>query len=192
MLRAVNPDLLAWDWERTNPFRWQVWLSLDGGATFILPDGYWLPGDGRQFAPDGEELHLIVGVDAAGREITGRSNAVQPSDAPAPPAIPPTPVLTQFEVIDNNGQIDVNIAWTWAGQGWPDTGQFYVDLQCDDTRDQSGGEMPLVHTTVNGPGRSCSLTNLGAAEDKAYYCRVQYRLGTTYSAFTDWMFGNPY
>ena len=44
-----------------------------------------MAGDARQFAPDGgSELHFIVGVDADGNEITARSNAVRPDDAPQP------------------------------------------------------------------------------------------------------------
>ena len=84
VLRAAYPDLLQWDWDLPNPYKWNVWLSLDGGATYFLPDGYWMYGDARQFAPDGEELHYIVGVDADGKEITQHSNAVHPSDAQAP------------------------------------------------------------------------------------------------------------
>ena len=83
VLRAVYPDLLQWDWDFPDPYKWNVWQSLDGGASYILVDGYWEYGDARQFAPDGGgELHFIVGVDADGNEITGRSNAVRPDDAP--------------------------------------------------------------------------------------------------------------
>jgi hypothetical protein len=84
-LSAVYPDKLAWDWDLPNPYKWNVWLSLDGGASYILPDGYWMYGDQRQFSPDGGgELHFIVGVDELGREITERSNSVRPDDAPSP------------------------------------------------------------------------------------------------------------
>jgi hypothetical protein len=85
VLRAVYPDLLQWDWNFPNPYKWNVWLSLDGGATYILPSDYWMYGDARQFAPDGGgEPHYIVGVDESGREITAHSNAVRPDDAPVP------------------------------------------------------------------------------------------------------------
>jgi len=85
VLRAVYPDLLQWNWDLPNPYKWNVWLSLDGGANYILVDGYWEYGDARQFAPDGGgELHFIVGVDQDGNEITQRSNAVRPDDAPLP------------------------------------------------------------------------------------------------------------
>ena len=44
-------------------------------------------GDARQFAPDGgSEFYFIVGVDAAGVEITERSNWIRPDDA-----VPPVP-----------------------------------------------------------------------------------------------------
>ena len=76
MLRAVYPDLLQWSWNLPDPYKWNVWLSLDDGESYILVDGYWMYGDSRQFAPDGgSELHFIVGVDEDGNEITARSNA---------------------------------------------------------------------------------------------------------------------
>ena len=85
VLAAQYPDKLVWDWDLVNPFKWDVWQSLDNGASYILVDGYWMYGDARQFAPDGGgELPFIVGVDEAGYEITERSNAVHPDDAAAP------------------------------------------------------------------------------------------------------------
>ncbi len=86
VLRAAYPDKLVWDWDLVNPFKWNVWQSLDDGASYILVDGYWMYGDARQFAPDsGGQLHFIVGVDEAGNEVTERSNAVHPEDAAVPP-----------------------------------------------------------------------------------------------------------
>jgi len=85
VLRAAYPTLLRWDWDLPNPFKWNVWLSWDNGASWVFVEDYWHYGDSRQFAPDGgHELYFIVGVDAAGNEITGRSNIVRPDDAPAP------------------------------------------------------------------------------------------------------------
>ena len=89
VLRAAYPDLLQWDWELADPFKWNVYVSPDGGATFSMPEDYWVNGDAREFAPDGgSELHFIVGVDANGREITVRSNPICPDDCspPTPPA----------------------------------------------------------------------------------------------------------
>ena len=86
MLRAAYPDLLQWDWDWPNPYQWNVYVSLDGGVTFFMPEDYWTDGDAREFAPDGgSEFHFIVGVDANGKEITQRSNSVQPDDGIAPP-----------------------------------------------------------------------------------------------------------
>jgi hypothetical protein len=85
VVRAQYPSLLAWDWNLANPYKWNVWLSLDGGVTYFMPEDYWAYGAARQFAPDGgSELHFIVGVDANGKEITRRSNAVRPDDAGSP------------------------------------------------------------------------------------------------------------
>ena len=88
MLRAAFPDLLQWDWLLPNPYKWNVWMSMDGGNTYILIEDYWGYGDARQFAPDGGgELYYIVGIDDTGREITKHSNIVRPDDAPSPPSL---------------------------------------------------------------------------------------------------------
>ena len=85
VLRAAYPDLLRWDWDLPNPFKWNVWMSMDSGASWMLIEDYWMYGDARQFAPDGGgELYFIVGVDAAGVEITERSNWIRPDDAVVP------------------------------------------------------------------------------------------------------------
>ena len=90
VLRAVYPDLLAWDWDLPNPAHWNIWVSLDGGATYTHPSDYQVAGDVRQFAPDGGgERHYIVGVDATGTEITLHSNYVRPDDG-VPPLDAPT------------------------------------------------------------------------------------------------------
>ena len=192
VLRAAYPDLLRWDWELPNPFKWNVWMSLDGGVSWILIEDYWMYGDARQFAPDGgSELHFIVGVDVDGNEVTYRSNSVRPDDGVLPP-VPPAPVVTTFEVIDNNGQIDLNIAWTWDGLGWPDDGIFIVEIHADDTYDQGGGIMFLTSSVVTCPGRTQSLAGVCAAEDKGYYCRVVYKKGTTVGAYSALVYGNPY
>jgi hypothetical protein len=89
VLRAVYPDLLQWDWDLSNPYKWNVWMSLNGGTSWMLIEDYWMYGDARQFAPDGgSELYYIVGIDASGNEITKHSNAVRPDDAVPPPAAP--------------------------------------------------------------------------------------------------------
>ena len=85
VLRAAYPDLLRWDWDLPNPYKWNVWMSMDGGNSYFLVDDYWVYGDARQFAPDGGgELYYIVGIDETGREITKHSNLVRPDDAPVP------------------------------------------------------------------------------------------------------------
>ena len=85
VLRPEYPDKLAWNWSLPNPYKWNVWMSLDGGTSWMLVDDYWTYGDGRRFAPDGGfELYYIVGVDASGNEITEHSNLARPDDAPVP------------------------------------------------------------------------------------------------------------
>ena len=73
-------SLATWEWPYANPARWDAYNSLDGGLTFQFDDS--AAGDARQYAPDGgQHLMFIVGVDASGKEITERSNAVRPDDA---------------------------------------------------------------------------------------------------------------
>ena len=85
VLRAQYPDKLAWDWDRPNPYKWNVWMSLNGGASWLLIEDYWMYGDARQFAPDGgSELYFIVGIDESGNEITAHSNIIRPDDAVVP------------------------------------------------------------------------------------------------------------
>ncbi len=100
------PSLLQWTWDLANPYKWNVWLTLDGGVTFFMPEEYWAYGAARQFAPDGgSQLHFIVGVDANGKEITHRSNTVRPDDAPAPLNAP-----SGLIAVDDIGSI--NLSWT--------------------------------------------------------------------------------
>ena len=82
VLAAQYPSLAVWDWPYANPFRWNAYNSLDGGATWGLIG--FEDGDARQYAPDGDEPMFVVGVDSYGREITEHSNVVQVEDAPAP------------------------------------------------------------------------------------------------------------
>lgn len=109
VLRAQYPDKLAWDWNYANPYKWNVWQSLDGGSTYFLSDGYWMYGDARQFAPDGPgELHFIVGVDAAGNEITEHSNAVRP-DSALPPIELLSGLFAYWKLDENEG----NTRYDW-------------------------------------------------------------------------------
>ena len=81
VLRPAYAELLQWDWNHAEPFRWNVFQSLDGGETYFFIEDYWADGSARHFAPDGgSELYFIVGVDADGNEVTAHSNAVRPDD----------------------------------------------------------------------------------------------------------------
>jgi len=85
VLSPKYPDLLVWKWNHPDPYRWNVYISLDGGKTYFLIEDYWAYGNKRQFAPDGgSEWMYIVGVDQSGKEVTKHSNAVRPDDAPVP------------------------------------------------------------------------------------------------------------
>ena len=80
-LSPKYPDLLVWKWHHPDPYRWYIYISLDHGKTFFHIDDYWMYGNARQFAPDGEEPAYIVGVDRSGKEITRHSRIVNPGDA---------------------------------------------------------------------------------------------------------------
>ena len=85
LLRPQYPDLLVWEWPYANPYQWRVYWSNTPDGPWNFVEDYWHYGDSRQFAPDGgSPYHLIVGVDQLGNEVTGRSNAVRPDDAPVP------------------------------------------------------------------------------------------------------------
>ena len=85
VLRPKYPDLIVWDWDLQNPYKWKFWMSLNGGVSYIFISDYWMYGDARQFAPDGgSELFYVVGMDRDGKEITQHSNVVRPDDAPEP------------------------------------------------------------------------------------------------------------
>ena len=47
VLRPAYPDLLQWDWELADPYKWAVYVSLDGGVTFSMPEDYWVSGEAR-------------------------------------------------------------------------------------------------------------------------------------------------
>jgi hypothetical protein len=80
-LWAEYPGVLKWTWNLANPHKWNVWMSMDNQATWMLVGDYWGYGDARQFAPDGGgEHYYIVGVDEFGREITEHSNIIRPDD----------------------------------------------------------------------------------------------------------------
>jgi len=104
MLVATWPSLATWSWSYANPERWNAYNSLDGGLNYQFDD--WVVGSARQYSPDGgQHLMFIVGVDANGKEITQRSNAVRPDDAVAPPNAP-----LDLIAVDELGS--VILAWT--------------------------------------------------------------------------------
>lgn len=81
-LYAKYPTTLVWKWHHENPYRWNVYISIDDGITFFLIEDYWHYGYSRSFAPDGGSSYMyIVGVDIYGNEVTRHSNIVRPDDA---------------------------------------------------------------------------------------------------------------
>jgi len=109
------------------------------------------------------------------------------------PLVPPAPVVANFQVVDNGGMVDLNIVWTWDGQGWPDNGSFAVYAECQ-VFDQEGieGRRGMIVGVVPGPGRSLSVQGVFEAADIGYFCKVQYRRGAVTSAYSAEAYGNPY
>jgi len=99
VLTGLWDPLLTWTWDGPDPYKWNVWLSWDGGVSWMMPEDYWHYGASRQFAPDGgSELYFIVGVDEFGREITEHSNIVRPDDAGPPPPTLLTDLLAYWSL----------------------------------------------------------------------------------------------
>ena len=82
LLLAWPGTIVKWNWPFRNPYRWNAYhcATLNGVYTF---DDF-VTGDQRQFQPDGGSYYMyVVGVDAAGNEITGHSNVVRPDSVQA-------------------------------------------------------------------------------------------------------------
>ena len=174
VLRAAYPTLLQWDWNLANPYKWNVWTSLDGGVSYFLTEDYWHYGDSRQFAPDGgSEFYFVVGVDATGKEITHRSNAVRPDDAIAPPEI--NGGNPEWESTEP-GWWDVYIDWLFNHAGHP-VAQMEVWLSLNNG--------PFVlHATVSS-GDPGYYYPLAANNETTFDFKVRYRNGATVGPFSN-------
>jgi hypothetical protein len=150
LLRTAYPDLLVWDWDLPNPYKWNVWQSLNGGVSYFLAAGYWMYGDARQFAPDGGgERHFIVGVNESGDEITQRSNVVVPDDA--------APVISSLASV--SGLLDEHVADPaflsgWVGLSFGDWDPFAGDNSAPMYYASDGDGMPQFVANAFGPGRN--------------------------------------
>ena len=113
-MKPQYPGLLVWEWPYPNPYQWLVyWGHSDLGPWNFVED-YWHYGASRQFAPDGgSPFHLVVGVDQFGNEVTGRSNAVRPDDAPEPVTL-----LTDLAGYWNMDEAAGSVRADATGNGW--------------------------------------------------------------------------
>lgn len=86
--RAKWASKIAWDWARQNPFKWSVFRTLNGGASWVLDDD--IVGTAREFmVAGGTWPHFLVGRDAQDKEVTKRSNVVVPDSALEPVVLTP-------------------------------------------------------------------------------------------------------
>jgi hypothetical protein len=172
VLVAQYPTMAVWTWNYTNPFRWNAYLSLNNGATYQFDD--FVYGDARQYSPDGgSSLLLIVGVDATGKEITHRSNAVRPDDAIAPPEI--VGGNYEWEATDP-AWWDVWIDWNFNHAGHP-VAQMEVWLSIN------GGPFELRDTIgSDAPGY---YINNAADSEMMFDFKVRYRNGATVGPFSN-------
>ena len=177
VLRAVYPDLLQWDWDLPNPCKWNVWQSLDGGATYILVSGYWMYGDARQFAPaGGGELHYIVGVDANGLEITQHSNAVRPDDA-QPPVVLEAPSLICLGSVSGDG------TWRAVAPQAVDDWQFCTTDTAFDPDEASFDQW--VDSADSSDTDFTTIDDVTATVTIGFnYCTARYRVGATWSSWS--------
>jgi hypothetical protein len=109
VLVAAYPDLAVWTWEYPDPAYWYAYHQHTVGEPFTYDDRG--AGTDRQYAPDGGQYPMfIVGVDANGKEITERSNAVRPEDALPPPN---APVISDGGYECGDETVDLWIDWTF-------------------------------------------------------------------------------
>ena len=127
---------LCWDWEDTDPYRWNIWQSTDGGETFFLVEDYWAAGSERTFAPDGSsEIYFIVGVDETGREVTYRSEQICPDDYYEAPLGPLWTDLLGYWPLEEGPN---EIRWDYSGNGL-DLTEFAVGEGDDATVNAKSG-----------------------------------------------------
>jgi hypothetical protein len=177
VLWAEYPGILYWDWDLPNPYRWNVWLSWDGGTSWVLVEDYWTNGADRDFFPDGgSPKYFIVGVDANGVEITGRSNIVRPDDAPVPPSLLSDLVgFWKMDEMAGENRLDVTgngydlVEWSFAEA---DGGGSSSDSLIPSTVGKIGDAAAFVF----GPGQGLvtSLPNGLAGGDFSFSCWVNY------------------
>ena len=136
---VLETSVLNWTWdvEMPDPVRWNIWQSTDDGATFFLMEDYWAAGSARTFSPDGgSEIYFVVGVDAAGTEMTLRSNQICPDECS--PSTPPAQGFTgnyynspEYSTIDDGSTVVAangsggNGTYTFSGgSAWNEYGDW--------------------------------------------------------------------
>ena len=100
---------------------------------------------------------------------------------------PPAPVITSFQVVDNTeSMVDMDLSWTWEGQGWPEDGFFAFYVSSDNTQGET------LASTVPGNTRNTTLGAVLQADDIMYFCRMRYVRSGVQGNYSNLAQGNPY
>jgi hypothetical protein len=177
VIRPKYPDLIVWDWDLANPYKWNFWMSLNGGATYILIEDYWMYGDARQFAPDGGgELYYAVGVDKDGNEITQHSNIVRPDDAPVPPSDPSVTEAAYGWYEGPPAYADIEVSFSFNPGSYP-----AANVEIWASRD--GGVFVLIAT--KGSSDSSFYYSHATENEAGFDFKVRYVNGATIGPFSN-------
>jgi hypothetical protein len=175
VLTAAYPDLAVWTWDYPDPAYWYAYHQHAAGEPFTYDDHG--AGTDRQYAPDGGQYPMfIVGVDANGKEITERSNAVRPEDA-QPPVVLDAPTLVSL------GTVAGDTTWRAVAPVAVDDWQFCTT---DNVFDPAVKSFDRWVYEADAPDTEFVVINTTTATvtvDFAY-CAVRYRVGETWSSWT--------
>jgi hypothetical protein len=171
VLVAAFPDLAVWTWDYPDPAYWYAYHQHAVGDPFTYDDRG--AGTDRQYAPDGGQYWMfIVGVDANGKEITERSNAVRPEDA-----LPTAPVLVSL------GTVAGDTTWRAVAPIAVDDWQFCTTDNAFDPQVKSFDQWVYEADAPDTDFVNINSMTATVTVDFAY-CAARYRVGATWSSWT--------
>ena len=175
VLTAAYPDLAVWTWDYPDPAYWYAYHQHAAGEPFTYDDRG--AGTDRQYAPDGGQYWMfIVGVDANGKEITERSNAVRPEDA-QPPVLLDAPTLVSL------GTIAGDTTWRAVAPVAVDDWQFCTTDTAFDPEVKSFDQWVADADSPDTEFVTINETIATVTVDFAC-CAARYLVGTTWSSWS--------